>query len=157
MDRTALNQCANVAARSGRRGITLIESVLAAAILAMAVLAVFSAIGAGTAHAQESGQRIAATMASEDLLARVLLDEGAALERWDGYQEPVGGLVDETNRLLALPQQTVGRRVMVRRDVRSLPGLDPVNGHLVTVEAFDGEDRVLSSSCEWAAENGGAP
>ena len=88
-------------ANAQRRGITLIESVLAAAILAMAVMAVFSAIGAGTSHAQESARRIAGTMASEALLARVLINDGTDLEAWDGFSEPPGDLRDANHVLLA--------------------------------------------------------
>lgn len=142
--------------RARRRGITLIESVLAAAILAMAVMAVFSAIGAGTAHAQESGRRIAGTMANEALLARVLLDKGADLQAWNGFIETPGNLRDAQQELLALPQQTIGRRVFVTSENRSLPGFEPVDGYLVRVEAFDEQNRTLSVMCEWTAASGDA-
>lgn len=137
-----------------RRGITLIESVLAAAILAMAVMAVFSAIGAGTGHAQESARRIAGTMASESLLARVLLNDGVDLEAWDGFTQSPGDLRDSNHVLLAPAQQSVGRRVFVDAQQRTLPGFDPVDGYLVRVEAFDTKNRTLSLMCEWTADVG---
>lgn len=143
-------------ANARRRGITLIESVLAAAILAMAVMAVFSAIGAGTSHAQESARRIAGTMASEALLARVLINDGTDLEAWDGFSEPPGDLRDANHVLLAPAQQTVGRRVYVDPQQRTLPGFDPVEGYLVRVEAFDSKNTVLSLMCEWTADDGAA-
>lgn len=144
-------------ARSRRRGVTLAESVFAAAVLAMAVVAVFSAIGSGTAHAEESARRIAATMAAEDLLARVLLDEGKDIDLWDGYREEHGSLTDLNGRLLAIPQQKVSRRVEIFIEEQTLPGFASIQGRRVVVEAFDNEDRLLGSISEWVAHEDTEP
>ena len=144
-------------ARSRRRGVTLAESVFAAAVLAMAVIAVFSAIGSGTAHAQEAARRIAATMAAEDLLARVLLEEGDELNLWDGYREAYGNLTDLSGRPLAESQQKVSRRVEVIAEERTFPGFESVAGHQVVVETFDAQDRLLASISEWVADGETSP
>ena len=53
-----------------RRGLTLIESIVASAILAVAITAVFSAVASGRAHAEVAADELATTVAAEDLLAR---------------------------------------------------------------------------------------
>jgi hypothetical protein len=144
-------------ARIPRRGVSLVESVIAATVLCMSVLAVFAAIGAGTAHAEESARRIAATMAAEDLLARVLLDRGEDLDRWDGYHESLGNLTDLAGRPLAQSQQKVSRQVEVDIDMRTLPGFTSIEGRRVRVATFDAQKRQLDSISEWVANEEPSP
>ncbi|MCH2160577.1 MAG: hypothetical protein MK085_01750 [Phycisphaerales bacterium] len=138
-----------------RRGASLVEAVLAAALLAMAVLAVFSAIGSGAAHAEESARRIAATMAAESLLAQVTLDRGEALDAWHGHSEPLDTLTDLHGRPLPPSQQVVSRSVRVRSEPRSLPGFEDLAGRCVVVEARGFDERVLASVSAWIPDEGG--
>ncbi len=50
--------------RVASRGLTLIESVIASAILAVAITAVFSAVASGRAHADLAAEDLAATVAA---------------------------------------------------------------------------------------------
>ena len=139
-----------------RRGVSLVEAVLAAALLVMAVMAVFSALGSGTAHAEESADRIAATMAAESLLAQVTLSRGDDLDAWDGRNEPLQGLVDLHGRLLPPSQQVVSRSVRVTSEGRNLPGFVEIPGRLVVVDARNAADRVLASISVWIPDEGGS-
>lgn len=138
-----------------RRGVSLVESVLAASLLAMAVMAVFTAIGSGTDHAQESARRIAATMAAESMLARVILDQGDALDAWNGRFEPMNELQDACGRPLPPNQQVVSRSVEVLNKSRALPGFPTVPGRLVIVEARGRDNQLLASISEWIPDDGG--
>ena len=132
------------------------EAVLAAALLAMTVMAVFSALGSGTAHAEESARRIAATMAAESLLAQVSLSRGEDLDAWDGRSEPMKGLVDLNGRPLPPPQQVVSRLVRVRQEPRNIPGFAEIPGRQVVVEAMNSSNRVLASISVWIPDEGGS-
>ena len=132
------------------------EAVLAAALLVMAVMAVFSALGSGTAHAEESANRIAATMAAESLLTRVTLSRGEELDAWDGRNEPLQGLADLHGRPLPPSQQAVSRSVRVSSEPRRLPGLVEIPGRLVVVDARNAADRVLASISVWIPDEGGS-
>ena len=78
----------------GRRGLTLIESVIAVAILSLAITAVFGALTAGTAHVEAGADDLAATVAAEDLMSRLLAEDGADPSGWNGHRETAGALVD---------------------------------------------------------------
>ena len=149
--------CTSIPERPRRRGITLAESLFATAILAMAVAAVFSAIGSGASHADESAQRIAATIAGEDLLAKTLLERGTDLDEWNGRQEHHGQLTDLSGRLIAEPQQRVSRSVWIEREVRSLPGFEPIDGRVIRVDTFDKEGQYIGSIMEWVADEEYSP
>lgn len=149
--------CISTPKRPRRRGITLAESLFATALLAMAVAAVFSAIGSGASHADESAQRIAATIAGEDLLAKTLLKRGSDLDDWNGRQENHGYLTDLSGRLIAKPQQRVSRSVWIEPEVRSLPGFETIDGRVVRVDTFDKDGQFIGSIMEWVADSEYAP
>ena len=60
--------------RGLRHGFSLVESLIALAILALVFTAIASAIGAGTASAGETRNRVTATLAAEELLAEILAE-----------------------------------------------------------------------------------
>jgi len=157
MSRALPDNPGSASARSRRRGVSLVESIIGAAVLAMAVVAVFSAISAGTAHAEESARRIAATMAAEELLARVLVQRGSLLDGWDGYQESHGNLVDQAGRPLPQAQQRVSRSVEVTTELQHLPGFEPIEGRRVRVDTFGAKDQPLVSISEWVADEEPSP
>ncbi|MEE2680966.1 MAG: type II secretion system protein [Planctomycetota bacterium] len=72
------------------RGFSLIESVLALAILAITFTAIASAIGAGTSSALEQRDQVTATLATEELLAVILGAHWDELPSWDGFAEDPG-------------------------------------------------------------------
>jgi hypothetical protein len=146
-----------IPSRPRRRGITLAESLFATALLAMAVAAVFSAIGSGASHADESARRIAATIAGEDLLAKTLLERGPNLDEWNGRQESHGQLTDLSGRRIAEPQQRVSRSVWIEREVRSLPGFDPIEGRVIRVDTYTEDGRLIGSIMEWVTNEEFSP
>ena len=130
--------------RHRRNGFSLIEALIALAILALVFTAIASAIGAGTATAGETRNRVLATLAADELLAEVMSSEGDDLLQWDGFAEAAGegrapdGRLEPDRRALA-------RGVMVTSGTRVLEpvGIE-VRGHLVVIEVRDGGDRILS-------------
>ena len=135
--------------RVALRGLTLIESVIATAILAVAITAVFSAVAAGRAHADLAAEDLASTVAAEDLLARVLQSDPEALIDWNGHFESPSKLVDRQGSLLGSAVQRVGRRVRVEATSQSLLDGDPVPGWLVTIEMTDAHDRPIHAISRW--------
>jgi prepilin-type N-terminal cleavage/methylation domain-containing protein len=136
------------------RGLTLIESVIATAVLAVAITAVYSAMAAGTVHATRSADELAATVAVEDLMHRVLGDDGSRLLDWNGYEEPAGRLVDASGRPLAGGVSRVGRRVAVERRTRRLGRGPDIAGWDIRIEAFDAEGRRLGGIERWMPADG---
>ena len=135
--------------RVAQRGLTLVESVIASAILAVAITAVFSAVASGRAHADLAAEDLASTVAAEDLLARILQNAPETLIEWDGYVESPSKLVDGQGSLLGSAVQRVGRRVRVESTAQSLHGSEPVSGWLVTVEMTNGNDRLIHAISRW--------
>jgi prepilin-type N-terminal cleavage/methylation domain-containing protein len=132
-----------------RRGLTLIESVIATAVLAVAITAVYGALAAGTVQAAQSAEDLAATVAVEDLLNRILADDPDRLDDWDGYSETLGNLVDADGTPLAGGVGRVGRRATVERLDRELEGGPRIRGWNIRVEAIDGSGRSLGGIERW--------
>ena len=138
--------------RVASRGLTLIESVIASAILAVAITAVFSAVASGRAHADLAAEDLASTVAAEDLLARILREDTAALMNWDGYVESRSKLIDGQGSLLGSAVQRVGRRVQVEPRSQSLREGEPIPGWLVTVEMTDADGRLIHAISRWVPD-----
>ena len=64
---------AQIRSRCPRRAFTLLEALMAAGILFAVVVGVTSAVTAGQLHAFEARQRIAASLAAEELIGRIRL------------------------------------------------------------------------------------
>lgn len=137
-----------------RRGLTLVESVIAIAVLAVAITAVFSAMTAGTAHAVRSADELAATVAVEDLMARILTEESTPIPEWDGYEEAAGDLSDAAGTPLAGGVVRVGRRVRIEDAPRRLANGPRIAGWTVVVEAVAGDGSPLGRLERWIARRG---
>jgi prepilin-type N-terminal cleavage/methylation domain-containing protein len=131
------------------RGLTLVESIVASAILAVAITAVFSAVASGRAHAEVAADELAATVAAEDLLARVLSSDFDRIDEWNGHEEAPGELVDAKGVFLAPPMQRVGRRVRVERRTHTIFESNAIPGRAIFVEIFDREQRTTGSISRW--------
>ena len=131
------------------RGLTLVESIVASAILAVSITAVFSAVASGRAHAEVAADELAATVAAEDLLARVLGSGFDRFDDWDGHEEAPGELVDAEGVFLAPAMQRVGRRVRIERREQTLFDSLAIPGRTVVVEVFDREERTTGSISRW--------
>ncbi len=114
-----------------------------------AITAVYSALAAGTVHAVDAVDDLAATMAAEDLMNRILADDPARIESWDGHEESAGALVDADGAALAGGIARVGRRANVDRLVRRLGDGPRIPGWTVRVDALDANGRTLGSLERW--------
>ena len=126
-----------------RRGLTLVEALVASALLLTVVTAILSAVSAGHQQAREAHGLVTASLAAEQLMARISSDDYGTLPNWDGWDEGPGTLVGE-DRLPVL-FNLVGRRVQVTPEEHALEFLQVlVNGYTVTVESYDTTGRVLT-------------
>lgn len=137
---------------AGPRGLTLMESVIATAVLAVAITAVFGALAAGTVHASRSADELAANIAVEDLMVRVLADAPHDLEDWDGHEERPGELLDADGTPIAGGVARVGRRVRIERSPRRLEGGPAVDGWAIEIEAFDAGGASLGRGIRWVSD-----
>lgn len=129
-----------------RRGFTLLEALMAAGILLVAVIAVTSAVTAGQHHAYEAQLRIAGAIAAEELLGRLhTIDYDDLVGDWDDFEEAPGEM--ETMQGSNYPKafDRIGRRVTIIDPVAYvLPGLNVnVHGLTVQVQAFDDRGETL--------------
>lgn len=135
-----------------RRGLTLVESVIATAVLAVAITGIFSALAAGQAHAGASADELAATVAAEDMVDRILHDSshrGVDPLVWDGHRESPGDLQAEEGGRLSGPTSRVGRRVRVWVESRTLEDGPEIEGRVVEVTSIDRMDRSLGVLRRW--------
>ena len=140
-------------ARRIRRGFTLLEALMASGILLGVVVAVTSAITAGQQHAYEAHQRIAATLAAEELLGRVIIDDYANLMTFNGLTQVVGTMTDVNGSPLPQKFDAIGRDVSVVNSLEDT-GVAGVNiqGRTVRVRAFDATNRVLAEISQFIPE-----
>lgn len=116
---------------------------MASALLLTVVTAILSALSAGHQHAREAQGLVTASLAAEQLMARISSDSYGTLSDWDGWDEGPGTLVGE-DRLPSL-FQLVGRRVQVTPEEHALESLQVlVSGYTVTVESYDTSGRILT-------------
>ena len=134
----------------GCRGLTLIESVIATAMLAVAITAIFSALAAGQSHARVAADDLAGSVAAETLMGRIVHESPSTdpLE-WNGHRESPGTMTDDTGRPLPGITSNVGRRVVVTRIFRRLGDGPNLEGRLVQIHAFDTQNRDIAVLERW--------
>ena len=131
--------------RRFQRGFTLLESLMATGILLAVVVSVSSAITAGQQNAYEAQQRIAGTLAAEELLGRLITLPYDQLPAWHGHSEAVGAMTDMAGEPLPGSMVMVGRGVRVTTTLQSLGAVGVrVQGRLVQVVSVNAEGRVLA-------------
>ncbi len=131
-------------ARRSLRGFTLLESLMASAILLGIVTAVTSAIIAGQQNSYQAQQQISATLAADALMARLVAEEYTKLPQWHRYREEVGAMIDEFGQPMPPAFDGIGREVHVEASFQRIdpPGVS-IRGRMVTVAAFDADDLML--------------
>ena len=126
---------------------------MAAGILFAVVVGVTSAVTAGQLHALEARQRIAASLAAEELIGRIITDDYADLPIWHGLNEPVGTLTDGAGDPLPRTFDDIGREVEVVSRMETINDLGvAVRGRQVVVRAFKGNGRTLAEITYFIAE-----
>lgn len=148
MSRPAQQHCSvsrRMRAAINRRGFTLLEALMASGLLLTVVVAVTSAVTAGQQHAFEARQRIAATVAAEELMGRIIVQEYDQLAGWHGYNEPVGTMTDIDGQPMVAAMEMIGREVTVASTLLTLQQTGiRVRGRLVRVQAFNAQGRTLA-------------
>ena len=135
------------------RAFTLIEALMASAILLTIVVTVTNAISAGQQHSYEAQLRIVGTLAADELLGRIASDDYAALPTWNGYIEAAGAMTDMAGGPLPESFAMVGRKSLVASTMVNIASLDVrVRGYTITVKSFDAKGRVLSEVSRFIPE-----
>jgi prepilin-type N-terminal cleavage/methylation domain-containing protein len=150
-----------------RLGLTLVECMVALAVLGAALLAIVSTATVGEEHLQESDHVIAAARLARDLLEEISSkayddpqqgpssgpgsdETGPGLYRtryddiddFNGYNENFGQIVDSAGKLYPADLQVFKRRSSVRPTTRNLPAIGvTVDGQLVVVTIEDKKKR----------------
>lgn len=118
---------------------------MATGILLAVVVSVTSAITAGQQNAYEAQQRIAGTLAAEELLGRLIAVPYADLPSWHGFSEDTGDMTDQLGAPMPASMGMVGRGVRVTTTLQNLGPIGVrVRGRLVQVRSINAEGRVLA-------------
>lgn len=117
---------------------------MAAGLLLTIIVAVTSAVSAGQQNARTAHERIAGTLAAEELMSRLATEPWDDLAKWDGYHEDAGAMVDELGVPYPDTFHMVGREVDVATTLQSVGALKiNVRGRSVTVRAFNLDGATL--------------
>ncbi|MCI0676631.1 MAG: hypothetical protein L0Y42_12760 [Phycisphaerales bacterium] len=144
--------------RRSTLGFTLLESLMATGILLTIVVSVTSAITAGQQQSHEAHQKIAATLAGEELMGRLLIQPYDQLPSWNGYSEPAGAMTDASGKSLPSSFDLIGRDVSVATTLSTitLAGSNNatvrVRGRQVQVRSFNAQGRVLAEISRFIVE-----
>lgn len=149
-------------AKAPRRGLTLLETLIAVAVLLVVVTAVMSALQAGRAMALDARQHVTASLAAEMLMARVTsvdqeqfsgddawyahFIQDASDGGWNGHQEAPGSIRAGTKPdqpLLPADYQAIALGVSTSRAVHRIPAplQAEIDGVEVHVRAMTPEGR----------------
>lgn len=127
-----------------RSGFSLVEALVASVILAIVVLAVGSAVATGRQLSVEGQKTILAAMAADDLMSELTSVEYAALDDYDGMDQPVGGMATLDGEAYPDRYWLIGRNATVEEEIVDVEDLGvKVRGKTITVTAYD-EDRILA-------------
>tara|TARA_B100001750_G_C15437399_1_gene561671 strand:+ start:180 stop:626 length:447 start_codon:yes stop_codon:yes gene_type:complete len=127
-----------------RRGLALIEVIIAVGILTVAVAAITSAILAGQQQSIASRTKIIAAVAAESLIAQISTDGWDQLDFWHGYEEPIGTITDPTGMIVDGDFELIGRKVNVANTEVFIEPLEVyVVGKTITVTCFGVESNSL--------------
>lgn len=136
-----------------RCGFTLLEAMMATLILFVIVMSVTAAVTAGQQHAYEAHQRIAGTLAAEDLMGRLANVTYAQLPTWNGYTESVGAVTGVDGQPAPDSFASVGRDVAIVGSTRTVTSEDIViQGREIRVRSFDSEGRTLADLVRFVPE-----
>ncbi len=136
-----------------RYGFTLLEAMMASAILLAAVVGVMGAITSGQQHAYEAQQRVLASLAAEALLERIVSESYDALPGWNGHLESVGSMVDHDGQPLPESFIMLGRDVEVTTSLETIADLGiQIRGRTVAVRALNPNGRVMADLRQFVPE-----
>lgn len=124
--------------RITRRGFTLMESLVAATLLGVVVLAIASAVTAAQKVSHEGQKRILASLAADDLMTELVTLEYDDIRLQDGTSHDPGQMQSLDGHAYPDAFWTVGRDVTVREEIVIDEDLGTaVRGLRITVRTFD--------------------
>jgi hypothetical protein len=131
---------------NARRGIALLEVMIAVGILTFAVSAITSAIVAGQQHSLEAREKIIASIAAESLLSQLSQEPWETMDTWHGYTEEVGTISDPTGASLEGDWNRIGRNVTVIDSEILVDSLQVyIVGRTIVVNTFARDGRILTT------------
>ncbi len=129
-----------------RRGIALLEVMIAVGILTFVVASITSAIVAGQQQSMEARNKIVGSVAAESLLSQVTQESWELIDAWHGYVEEVGTITDPTGAPIRGEWERIGRKVtVIEAEVQVTPLEVFIVGRTVTVSSFTKDGRILST------------
>lgn len=129
-----------------RKGIALLEVMIAVGLLTFAVAAITSAIVTGQQQSLEARTTIVASIAAESLLSQLSQEPWETIDSWHGYTEDAGSIADPTGIPIGGDWNAIGRRVSIAEtDVFIEPLQVYIVGRTVTVTTFAKDGRELAS------------
>ncbi|MFW5652438.1 MAG: type IV pilus modification PilV family protein [Planctomycetota bacterium] len=139
--------------RRSRRAFTLIEALVASAVLLLTVLATSMALWSGQRQGAFSQDAVQGALAAAALMEEILAVEYAAMSSYDGQIEPVGELVTSTGRAYPATYYRIGRSVTVESMTHEFGELRVrIDGLQITVRTFDVAGTELSTLSRFVPE-----
>lgn len=130
-----------------RAAVTLLEALLASAILLISVLALTTAIAAGQAASLESQKLFLGAMAIDDLLSELSGVPYNNLDDYDGFEQVPGALQTVDGTPYPDAYWPIGRRVEVLAvNIKETATGVIIRGSTVTVTAFDERGELCAAS-----------
>ncbi len=131
---------------TARRGLALLEVMIAVSILTFAVAAITSAIVAGQQHSIEAREKIVASIAAESLLSQLSQEPWESMSAWHGYTEEVGTISDPTGASLEGDWNRIGRSVSIIDSEVLVESLQVyIIGRTIVVNTFADDGRTLTT------------
>lgn len=128
-----------------RRGLALLEVMIAVGLLTFAVIAITTAIVSGQQHSIEAREKIVASVAAESLMSQLSKEPWESMYAWHGYTEEVGSITDPSGAELVGDWDLIGRSVSVLDAEILVASLEVyVIGRTIVVSAFTKDGRILS-------------
>lgn len=131
--------------RPRTRAFTLIEALVASALLGVIVLAVLSAVSASQRLGFEGQKQILAAIAADDLMGELVTLSYPEIKLKDGLNQPIGQIKTLDGHNYTTPYWPIGRKVIAKDKTISDAGLGTnIKGLQLIVESRD-EFRTIVS------------
>ncbi|MFG0275074.1 MAG: prepilin-type N-terminal cleavage/methylation domain-containing protein [Phycisphaerales bacterium] len=131
--------------RRTARAFTLLEALIASAVLSLIVLAVGAAVTAGQQASFDARNAVLAAMAGDDLLADLAAVDYAALSDYDEFSQPLGAIATLGGRAYPVSYGALGRSVLVEEVILEEPETSArIRGKRIVVNVFDAQRVVVT-------------
>lgn len=128
---------------------------MASGVLLITVMAVSAALTAGQHHAYVAHQRIAGTLAAEELMGRIAAKDYDDLRNANVREEP-GTLEDGNGQAFPKGFAGIGRELWITSSLEEVDDVDVnVRGYRVRVRTFDENNTTLADIASFIPEPAG--